>query len=44
MDKLRRWSGQQKPPVLPLGEWLLWRLFHDNQLVNEVTHWPNVEF
>lgn len=44
MDKLRRWTGQEKPAVLPLGEWLVWIVCRDNRIVNEITRYPNVEF
>lgn len=44
MDTMRRWTGQQKPEVLPLGETLVWMICRRGEMVNEVTRWPNVEF
>jgi hypothetical protein len=44
MDQMRRWSGQAKPEVLPIGEWLHWVICRQGVIVNEVTRWPNVEF
>lgn len=44
MDTMRRWTGQQKPEVLPLGETLVWMICRKGEMVNEVVRWPNVEF
>lgn len=44
MDQMRRWTGQEKPPVLPIGEWWVWTIVRDNRMVNQVNRWPNVEF
>lgn len=44
MDRMKRWSGQEKPEVLPVGTRLVWTIARANKIVNQVERWPDMEF